>query len=289
MRARRLAFVLLLMILLAPSVHAQATRTVSRTVDLASGGTVTLDTYKGRVDVQTWDRAQARVEVRIEGKEQAHVENTKIHIESSSDRLEIESDYDNLKDNQKLFGLFSVGSIDRPSTAYTLTIPRTSDLAVDTYSAATTVEALEGTLTVDAYSASLTVTQVTGSLQADTYSGSVDVGRIDGSLTVDTYSGQLQADSIAGTVNFSTFSGSATLNFAALTGDCSLNSYSGSVTATLPADADAVIETESDALDTNRPVQIERVDDDRIRATLGEGGSRLRFDTFSGTLSVRSP
>jgi len=289
MRTLRSALVFLLVSLLVPTVHAQASRTVSRTVDLAAGGTVTLNTHKGRVDVQTWDRAQARVEVRIEGDEQAHVNDTNIRIESSGDRLEIKTDYDEVEEDQKLFGLFNVGSIDRPSTDYTLKIPRTSDLGVDTYSAPTTVGPLEGELRFDGYSASLTVTRLTGSLRADTYSGSVEVRRVDGKLTADTYSGRLRADSISGAVDFSTYSGSATLAFAALTGDCTFDSYSGSVTATLPADAGAVIETENDALETERSVQIERIDDDRIRATLGEGGPRLRFDTFSGTLSIRSP
>lgn len=288
MHTLRSVLLLFLALVLASSAHGQTSRTVTRTVDLASGGTVTLDTYKGRVDVQTWDRSEARVEVRIEGDEQSHVDNTKIRLESNSDRLEIETDYDEVEDEQKLFGLFRFGPIDRPSTAYTLKIPRSSNLTVNTYSAATTVTDLDGDLQFDAYSAPLTVNRLTGTLQADTYSGSTEVGRVDGTVRADTYSGSLRADSIAGAVDFSTYSGSATLTFVALTDDCSFDTYSGSVTARLASGMGAVIETEEGALDTDRAVQIERLDDDRIRATLGEGGPRLRFDTFSGTLSVHS-
>ncbi len=287
MRVFRFALALLLMPLLTSSVHAQASRTVSRTVDLTSGGAVTLETYAGSVDVQTWDREQARVDVKIEGEKQAPVENTKIRIESSGDRLEIETDYDELEGNQKLFGLFRFGSVDRPSTAYTLNIPRTTDLTVDTYSAATTVTRLEGDLHFDGYSASLTADRLAGSLRADTYSGNVEVGQIDGVLTVDSYSGRLRADSIAGTVQFDTYSGSASLDFAALAGDCSFNSYSGNVTIVLPSDAGAVINTERGTFETERSVRLEQLDDDRIRATLGDGGPHFRFDTFSGTLSVQ--
>lgn len=288
MRTLRSGLVLLIALLLVPTAHGQASRTVSRTVDLASGGTVRLDTHKGRIDVRTWDRDQARVEVRIEGDEQSAVDQTTIRFKSTSDRLDIETDYDELEDNQTLFGLFRLGSIDRPSTNFTLTVPRTSTLTVDTYSAATTVTDLNGPLHFDAFSADLTVNRLTGTLRADTYSGDVDVTGLDGSLQGDTYSGTLRADSLSGRVAFSTYSGSATLGFAALTGDCRFDSFSGDVTVTLPSSAGAVVEAEEETLDSDLPLRIERVGDDRVRGILGDGGPHLRFDTFSGTLSVRA-
>jgi hypothetical protein len=66
------------------------------------------------------------------------------------------------------------------------------------------------------------------------------------------------------------------------------DSFSGNVTATLPFGAGVVIETSEGTLDTTLPVQIEQIGDDRVRATLGDGGPRLHFDTYSDTLSVRS-
>jgi hypothetical protein len=287
-RLRLLLAVLLALPLLAPPVHAQASRTVSRSFALAAGGTVTLDTYKGRIDVQTWGRDRARVEVTIEGETQAHVDDTRIRFDSGADRLEIETDYDELEDDQTLFGLFGFGSVDRPSTTYTLTLPRSTDLEVDTYSAATTVDRLAGALRFDAYSASLTVDRLTGPLEADTYSGDVTVGRAEEAIETDTYSGHLRADSLTGPVAFSTYSGSATLSFSTLSDDCSFDSYSGDVTVSLPGRAGAVVETEEDALETDLPVRLERIGDDRVRATIGDGGPRLRFDTYSGTLSVRA-
>jgi DUF4097 and DUF4098 domain-containing protein YvlB len=287
MHTLRAGLVVLLFSLLVPSVHAQASRTVDRSFDLAPDGTVSLDSYKGRIDVETWDRDQVRVSVTIEGKKQADVDDTRIRFDSDADRLDIETDYDELEDDHKLFGLFTIGSIDRPSTSYTLTVPRRATLAVDTYSATTTVAELAGELRFDAYSARLSVARLDGALRADTYSGDVEVGQAEGSIEVDTYSGRLQADSIAGPVRFSTYSGSATLGFTTLADDCSFDSYSGDVTITLPAETGAVVETEEDALETDLPVRLERVGDDRIRATIGDGGPRLRFDTYSGTFSVK--
>jgi hypothetical protein len=289
MRVFRVGLFALLVALLSSPVLGQASRTVTRTVPLSRTGEVILDTYKGRIDVRTADVDSARVTVRIEGDDAAAVDQTRIRFSSSADRLEIETDYDEVEAANSLFGLFRWGSIDRPATDYTLELPRTAGVDINTYSAATTVRALEGPLRFDAYSADLTADRVGGALEADTYSGTVRVTRADGALTMNTYSGDLRADSVAGAVSFTSYSGSATLGFAALTADCRFESFSGSVELTLPSGAGAVVETAASALETDVPARTESIGDDRVRATIGDGGPTLRFDTFGGTLRLRRP
>ena len=285
----RLSTVCLILALLSTSgAHAQAQRTVTRTFDLAPNGQVELDTYSGRVDIETWDEPRVAVEVRIEGEKQEHVDKTQIRFDNTGDRLQIESDFDDLSSGLTLFGvtLFQ-NSSNRPATDYTVRMPRTAALDLDLYSADATVPALDAALTFDGYSADLQAKHITGDLDVDTYSGDAQIDRLDGRLSGDTYSGDVQVDSLAGSASFDTYSGSATLTFAALTDDCTFDSYSGDITVTLPAGAGAVIETDEDALNTDLPVQIDQLDEG-IRATLGEGGPRLRFDTYSGSLRLRS-
>jgi hypothetical protein len=289
MRAFRVGLLALLVAFLSSPVFGQASRTVTRSFALSPTGEVQLNAYKGRIDVRTADIDSARVTVHIEGDDAAAVEQTRIRFTSSADRLEIETDYDELEDANSFFGLFRWGSIDRPATDYTLELPRRAGLDVDTYSAATTVTALEGPLRFDAYSADLTADRVGGALEADTYSGTVRVTRTDGALTMNTYSGDLRADSVAGAVSFTSYSGSATLGFAAVTADCQFESFSGSVELTLPSGAGAVVETAASALETDLPARTEPIGDDRVRATIGDGGPTLRFDTFGGTLRLRRP
>lgn len=279
---------LILALLSASAAHGQAQRTVSRTFDLAPDAHVELDTYSGQVDVETWDEPRVEVEVRIEGEEQEHVDKTQIRFDNTTDRLQIESDFDALSSGLTLFGItLFQNSSNRPDTDYTVRMPRTVALDLDVYSADASVPTLDAALTFDGYSADLQAEHVTGALNVDTYSGDAQIARLDGRLSGDTYSGDVQVDSLAGSASFDTYSGSATLTFAALTGDCTFDSYSGDVTVTLPSDTGAVIETDENALDTDLPVQIEQLDDG-IRATLGEGGPRLRFDTYSGSLTLRS-
>lgn len=279
---------LLASLLTAPSAHAQAQRTVERTFDLAADGHVELDTHSGHVDVETWDEPRVAVAVQIESDEQEHVDKTKIRFDHSGDRLTIESDFDALSGGLTLFGIsLFQSSSNRPDTDYTVRMPRTAALTLDVYSADASVPALAAPLSFDGYSGNLRAEDVAGDVSVDTYSGDAQITRLDGRLSGNTYSGDVQVDSLAGSAAFDAYSGSAALTFAALTGDCAFDTYSGDVTVTLPANTGAVIEADEGALDTDLPVQLEQRDD-RLRATLGEGGPRLPFNTYSGTLTLRS-
>jgi hypothetical protein len=279
---------LILSALFASAAHAQAQRTVERTLDLAPGGHVELDTHSGHINVESWDEPRVAVEVRIDGDEQEHVDKTKIRFDHSGDELTIESDFDALSNGLTLFGISLFQSpTQRPDTDYTVRMPRTAALTLDVYSADASVPALEAPLTFDGYSGDLQADHVAGEVSVDTYSGDAQIDRLDGRLAGDTYSGDVQVDSLAGSATFDAYSGSATLTFAALTGECAFDTYSGDIAVTLPSSTGAVIETTVDALNTDLPVQLEQRDD-RIRATLGEGGPRLRFNTYSGTLTLRS-
>lgn len=290
MPSRLLFPVLFSVLLIAGGVEAQAqaSRTVSRAFDFPRDGSVVLDAYSGRVDVETWDQPRVAIDVTIEGGERERVDKTEIRFDRSKDTLDIKTDYTRLVSGIKILGFTLFGGTEnRPSTDYTLRIPRATALELDVYSADATVPVLEAPLAFDAYSGDLEVRRVRGSLDVDTYSGNAQIGGLDGRLTANTYSGDVQVDSLAGSAAFGTHSGSAQLTFATLAGDCTFDSYSGNVTVTVPAGAGTVVKTNEGALETDLPVRTERTDN-TIRATLGDGGPRLRFETYSGTLFLRA-
>jgi len=286
MRLLRLVVLLLLTAGLSSSALAQSSRSLSRTFELASSGSVSLSAYKGRVDVQTADTDSVRVAVRIEADKQEFVDQTRVRFDVSREHLAIETDYDEVEAEQKLLGLFSVGSVNRPATTYTLTLPRSAALSVETYSAPVQVGTLAGALRVETYSGDLSANQ-TDSLHAETYSGHVHASRVEGPITVETYSGRLRVDSLSGSVTFTSYSGSATLGLTRLTADSRFDTYSGDVSLTLRDGTGTVIETTEDAFESDVPVRTEQLDDDRIRATVGGGGPLLRFDSSSGVIRLQ--
>lgn len=285
---RRLCLVLAAVLLAGPAHAQEATRTLSRTFDLSAEGTVTVDTYKGRIDVTGWDQNRVSVEVRISGEKQEWVDATEVAFDASADRLEIETKYDDVDGSGlEIFGvpLFG-GQKNRPSTTYTLKVPRSGSLSIDTYSADTRVEAVEGDLTFDAYSASLEADALR-SLTADTYSSDLSARRVEGHLTVDTYSGDVNIDELDGSMAFDSYSGDADIGVMALRDDSSIDTYSGDLTLTLAAGVGAVVETGREALEADLPLSLESIGDDRVRGTIGDGGPTVRFDSYSGTLTLR--
>ena len=86
---------LLLILLLAPAALAQERQAFDDVLPFASGGDLYVDTYKGSVTVEAWDREGADVDVRIEADEDPElVDRVEVRVDADGDRLRIEVDYD---------------------------------------------------------------------------------------------------------------------------------------------------------------------------------------------------
>jgi len=267
MRSLLTSFALVLAVpLVAPTASAQTTRTIDRSFELDREGRVELDTYAGQVDVTSSDQSRVEVTVRLEGSEE-QVKATEIRFDAANDRLQVETERTDAG-GVSLFGFDLFSSSDAPArTAYTVRMPRTA------------------TLDLDVYSADAQITSLEAPLRFDGYSGDLHANRIDGDLTTDTYSGDVRVDTLSGTATFDTYSGSGWFGMTELSGDSAFDSYSGNVTVQLRTSGGLVVETDEGAFDTELPVKTER-DDDRIRATLSDGGPLYTFSTYSGTLKL---
>lgn len=259
-------------LLFIPSVaQAQATRTVSETRPLDRDGTVQLDSFTGDITVTTWDRDAVQIGVRIEGDDVDAVDQTRIRIEGDEDELRIETDYDALEN--RFLGLFSMGSKDRPPTFYTITMPATAALSVNDFSSTIAISGLRNGLTLDTFSSPVRLEDIEGFIQAETYSS------------------EFEARDVAGRIHLETFSGDATIAMRAVTGDCQFEGFSGDVEVLLPADAGLDLDAEmgmSGNFDSDFVLDAVRDAGNEYRGPINGGGPRLRFETFSGNLTLRS-
>lgn len=246
-------------------------RTVSETVDLDRDGRVTLKSFSGSITVTTWDEASAQIDVRIEGDDQDLVDQTEIRIEGGGRNLDIETDYEEVEDSQKFLGLFNFGDTDKPDAHYTLKIPRTAELNIDDFSSEIEVSGLEADLSLNTFSSSINLDDITGHVRAETFSGNAEI------------------EGLSGSIDFETFSGNATIGMLALTDDCSFKSFSGDMELTLPADAAFDLDAElgmGGDLDSAFTLDEPRSEDGEVRGTVGGGGPRISFETFSGDLEL---
>ncbi|MFQ5631253.1 MAG: hypothetical protein ACE5I1_20975 [bacterium] len=81
----------------------QDVREFRKTVDLKSGGRLNLDTYKGSVKLEAWDKEQVEIFARIEAGDnvssryaEESVEATRVDVYGSGNSVTIRSDYDDV-------------------------------------------------------------------------------------------------------------------------------------------------------------------------------------------------
>lgn len=270
--ARRWTALLVTALLLMPSAaQAQASRTVSETINLDRDGEVQLEAFTGAITVTTWDRAAVQIDVRIEGDEQEHVDATRIAIDGSGSRVTIETDYDELED--RFLGIFDMGGDkDRPATFYTIQMPATAELSIEDFSS------------------DIEVTGLRSGLELETFSSPVRLEDIEGRVDAETYSSDFEASNIAGSMRFETFSGDATISMRAIDDECRFESFSGDVELLLPADAAFDLDLDmgmSGDLDSDFSMGSVETEGNEYRGAVNGGGPRIRFSTFSGDLELR--
>jgi hypothetical protein len=185
------------------------------------------------------------------------------------------------------------------------------DLTIDVASARVRVDGHTGMLRLDTGSGGAEVRDVKGEeLRIDVGSGSVSVmgadvrraqiesgsGGIDGDritaseLTVDVGSGGVTMNRVTSDrATLETGSGSMRVELLNSPASLTVESGSGGITLMLPANLDAEldIETSSGGIDSDFPVQVNRVERNHLRGIIGKGTGRIRVDTGSGGVRLR--
>ena len=173
-------------------------RDVSKTLPLAAGENVRVETYKGSVKVTTWDRAEVAVEARVEADDtscgsskevQNWVDQTRVVIEKRHGGVSITSDYDALEHVSSWWG----SCTSRPFVHYTIRMPKDAPLKIKDYKSNLIVKELAADLDVDTYKGNLDVSGLSGGFRIETYKGKVNAGivRLVGDVTAETYKGSI--------------------------------------------------------------------------------------------------
>jgi len=252
-----MAGVLLSLIGAEPAQAQSVAKTVSDTVALDPSGTVEIDTYKGSVTVTTWDRSDVGYEVQIEpSSEGDDVPFTTLDVTHSNQELELDADF---PWRLQLFGVITIspGGTERAKFHYAVKIPESAHLEIEDYAS---------------------TTQVTGTK---------------GDVVIDTYAGTVEASTLTGGLALEMYRATAELSFSALTAPISIDTYSGPVRLTLPAEAGFNLDTDlqrADQLTASETLSLPPVtDDDNYDGPVNGGGPELSIESYSGTIELRSP
>ncbi|HYL38685.1 MAG TPA: DUF4097 family beta strand repeat-containing protein [Bryobacteraceae bacterium] len=173
-------------------------RDISRTVTLSSRGALDLRTFRGSIEISTWDRPEVEVKARIgpaggSAADRRRFDGTDVRIDSAPDWLHIATVYPN-----SCCG-FVTGT--NPDVAYTIRMPRTARLSIRDQRS------------------DIEISDLAAALDIDTHRGTVRVERLEGPLTLITHRGDARVD------------------FASFHGDSLVETHRGSIQLLLPRDS----------------------------------------------------
>lgn len=289
------AAVLLAALALAALPAAGAARNVDQTVKADKDGVVTIENVAGSIRVEGWDKA----EVRVTGTLGEDVEELK--IKDGGRRTAIKVVYPR-----------KLKSIDEGANLVIM-VPRQSGLEVETVSADIAVEGVEGDVEAASISGEISARGGPAKFEAETISGDLDITVESGSIELKSISGEIELRAGKAEVEAQTVSGDLDLEaetflslaVESVSGDADVagaldrggrfefDLHSGDLVLALTGrvDADFAVETFSGGIDNAFGAKARDsggpAPGKSLEFTAGEGGARVRIDTFSGDVTIR--
>ena len=269
-KTKHYLLLLALCLLILPA-SAQDSKDYNESFNIGDDGRVSIDTYKGTIDVSTWDGDTVEIEAVIEDdNSKGLVEFTEIRIDRSGRTIRIETDYTEAK---KVMKRSKLKSYSLPLAHYTIRMPRTTELTIEDYKSEIDIEGISADVNVE------------------TYKGPIDIRDVEGELNVDNYKSEVRIRNLSGALYAETYKGSYDVEFDEFLGDTSFDTYRGDISVTLPDDAgfdlDADMGNKGD-FDANFNTSGLKRSKNHYSGEVSGGGPRLEFDTYRGSFSVRS-
>jgi DUF4097 and DUF4098 domain-containing protein YvlB len=247
---RKYALVLAFFALAVPSVRAgfYETERVSQTLKMDPGGTLRLRSFSGRVTIAASDRSEIVIDA-VRSGTRTQLDHIKLDIHADGSNVVVDAN----RHERSWYDFVSRNNV--VETDFDVKVPRRTNLDLSVFSAPVTVDGVAGSHKVHSFSSRLSLSDVSGSIQAHTFSGPVLIREkswdADQTIDVHTFSGNVELhvpESARGAVTFKTFSG---------------------------------------RLNSEMPLTLHSSRRQNLEAELGGGGtSRLRFETFSGSVKI---
>jgi DUF4097 and DUF4098 domain-containing protein YvlB len=222
---------------------------------------VTIETFDGPIQVRAWDKQEISYSATKRASDQENMQGIRLSAEQRGDEIIIRAEFDRATAGR-------LGQV-QAEAGIEVFVPRQANLRVATD---------DGRLLIEG---------VSGEISARTGDGAVDVRDARGNLTVKTGDGRIRIHNFDGTAQASTGDGGITLDgrfarLAASTGD-------GMISLSLPADANASIETDGTAVSNDGVATSEDNDETkRVRRwRVGSGGNPMSLKTGDGRIYLR--
>jgi DUF4097 and DUF4098 domain-containing protein YvlB len=233
----------------------QLTEEFHQSYPLPADGRVSLENINGSVHISSWDRNEVKVDAVKRAYTRERLAEARIEISANANGVYIKTEY---PEGNQTFTDDRDGRRNNPAMVeYTLTVPRGARLD--------SIELING---------GLDISGVAGDVRASSINGRVTARGLMGEAKLSTINGRLEAV-------FDRLDATKTI---------SLNSVNGSVTLTIPSDANVELKATTVHGGINNdfglPVRRGKYVGRDLAGRLGQGGPRIKLDNVNGSINI---
>ena len=149
----------------------------------------------------------------------------------------------------------------------------------------------EGDSKLNTSGGGITIGDVNGDIEATTSGGSIRIDRAEGKVIANTSGGGIQVDEVMGDIDAHTSGGSISAYISEQPrGDCSLTTSGGGIIVKLAEDVKAYLDakTSGGGVQTDFPVTVRgKIKKNELQAAINGGGPRLYLRTSGGSIHIR--
>jgi hypothetical protein len=192
-----------------------ATDDLEREFEVGAGGTLTLTSDSGAIEVETWDQDRVLVNVR-------NTDGYTIDFGQSGNDVVVTAD----SEGSNFFGLINFSG--RSSVGFRVRVPVNYNVELGTGGGSIEVSDISGSVRADTSGGSIEVGNVSqGTVRADTSGGRITVGDVDGDVFADTSGGSITIGDVTGNAYADTSGGN--IEIGAVLGDITADTSGGNI------------------------------------------------------------
>jgi hypothetical protein len=289
----------LLLLLCSPNISLGATveKEFKEVLDFVEGGRIYLENVNGNIEAKSWTRAEVDVKalIKVKAEDAKEAEATlgkvKILINKSLNKISIEVDYPKKAGGSGLWKLLFGRGKPVVSTSFWLTVPKKSDLDMNTTNGKVEISDIEGNVLSRSTNGSVSVRNVVGSTESKTTNGKISAVDVRGDTVAKTTNGKISMKKIDGNINAKSTNGEIYAEvFGTTKGkDMEFLTTNGSVTVLLPKDinADLKAKTNNGTIYTEYPItMVGVISKKQITGKINNGGPLIYIETTNGGIEI---
>jgi len=182
-----------LTIALAAALNAAEYRDLNKTVSLKTNGTLTIENHKGLIHVTTWDRAEVEIKARIEAEPGTAMDRRR--FEETEVLIDSSADAVHVRTRYPDFNWCCFNDDgNNPEVRYTIQMPRTARLEIHDHRSTTEISDLHGALQINTHRGTVRVERLTGPIDLTTHRGDIRIefAAFSGNSSIDNYRGEVE-------------------------------------------------------------------------------------------------